>query len=200
MTVWYYHITTKEAEEIKMEWIIPGTVLTAPREQADQVEQLFRPMFLPGGIVLSQVCSITGLESYMVQNWVKRGFLSKPQQKRYSLRQLCRIMNINMLKNALAMEDICGMLTYINGQLDDESDDLIDDSALYFMFVRLAARVRELHNSQNQERILDELLEDYQEPVPGARMRVRQVLRVMLTAWIAARMRQEAESMLKEMK
>lgn len=183
-----------------MEWIIPGTVLTAPREQADQVEQLFRPMFLPGGIVLSQVCSITGLESYMVQNWVKRGFLSKPQQKRYSLRQLCRIMNINMLKNALAMEDICGMLTYINGQLDDESDDLIDDSALYFMFVRLAARVRELHNSQNQERILDELLEDYQEPVPGARMRVRQVLRVMLTAWIAARMRQEAESMLKEMK
>lgn len=183
-----------------MEWIIPGTVLTAPREQADQVEQLFRPMFLPGGIVLSQVCSITGLESYMVQNWVKRGFLSKPQQKRYSLRQLCRIMNINMLKNALAMEDICGMLTYINGQLDDESDDLIDDSALYFMFVRLAARVRELHNSQNQECILDELLEDYQEPVPGARMRVRQVLRVMLTAWIAARMRQEAESMLKEMK
>ena len=125
-----------------MEWTIPGTVLTAQREEAANVEQQFKSMFLAGGMVLSQVSGITGLESYMVQNWVKRGFLAKPQQKRYSLRQLCRILNINMLKSALAMEDICGLLTYINGQLDDESDDLIDDSALYFMFVRLAARVR----------------------------------------------------------
>jgi hypothetical protein len=135
----------------------------------------------------------------MVQNWVKRGFLAKPQQKRYSLRQLCRILNINMLKSALAMEDICGLLTYINGQLDDESDDLIDDSALYFMFVRLAARVRELDEPAERDRILDEMLTDYQEPVPGARQRVKQVLRIMLTAWVASRMRQEAERMLKNL-
>jgi hypothetical protein len=182
-----------------MEWTIPGTVLTAQREEAVNVEQQFKSMFLAGGMVLSQVSGITGLESYMVQNWVKRGFLAKPQQKRYSLRQLCRILNINMLKSALAMEDICGLLTYINGQLDDESDDLIDDSALYFMFVRLAARVRELDEPAERDRILDEMLTDYQEPVPGARQRVKQVLRIMLTAWVASRMRQEAERMLKNL-
>jgi hypothetical protein len=182
-----------------MEWTIPGTVLTAQREEAANVEQQFKSMFLAGGMVLSQVSGITGLESYMVQNWVKRGFLAKPQQKRYSLRQLCRILNINMLKSALAMEDICGLLTYINGQLDDESDDLIDDSALYFMFVRLAARVRELDEPAERDRILDEMLTDYQEPVPGARQRVKQVLRIMLTAWVASRMRQEAERMLKNL-
>lgn len=182
-----------------MEWTIPGTVLTAQREEATNVEQQFKSMFLAGGMVLSQVSGITGLESYMVQNWVKRGFLAKPQQKRYSLRQLCRILNINMLKSALAMEDICGLLTYINGQLDDESDDLIDDSALYFMFVRLAARVRELDEPVERDRILDEMLTDYQEPVPGARQRVKQVLRIMLTAWVASRMRQEAERMLKNL-
>jgi hypothetical protein len=104
-----------------------------------------------------------------------------------------------MLKSALAMEDICGLLTYINGQLDDESDDLIDDSALYFMFVRLAARVRELDEPAERDRILDEMLTDYQEPVPGARQRVKQVLRIMLTAWVASRMRQEAERMLKNL-
>ena len=182
-----------------MEWTIPGTVLTAQREEAANVEQQFKSMFLAGGMVLSQVSGITGLESYMVQNWVKRGFLAKPQQKRYSLRQLCRILNINMLKSALAMEDICGLLTYINGQLDDESDDLIHDSALYFMFVRLAARVRELDEPAERDRILDEMLTDYQEPVPGARQRVKQVLRIMLTAWVASRMRQEAERMLKNL-
>ena len=43
---------------------------------------------------------------------------------------------------------------------------------------------------------LEETLQDYVEPVPGARQRVEQVLRIMLTAWIATRMRQEAETML----
>ena len=113
-----------------MQWILPGTVLRANAEDADHVESLFQPMFLAGGMVLSQVSSITGLEPYIIQNWVKRGFLTPPQCKRYTLRQLCRILNINMLKGVLPMERICGMLTYINGQLDDDSDDTIDDSQL----------------------------------------------------------------------
>ena len=64
-----------------MEWIIPGTVISARRENAAQLEQQFSSMFLAGGIVLSQVCSITGLEAYAVQNWVKRGFLTPPERK-----------------------------------------------------------------------------------------------------------------------
>ena len=179
-----------------MNWTIPGTVLQIPQRDAAHIRQIFSTMFLGGDLVLSQVAAITGLEPYAIQNWVKRGFLSPPQKKRYTQRQLCRVLNINMLKSVLPMERICGMLGYINGQLDDESDDAIDDSVLYFMFVELAVQARELRDTQEQEQLLNKVMADYQEPFPGAGERVRQVLRIMLTAWLAARMRQEAEKML----
>lgn len=179
-----------------MKWTIPGTVLEISRKDAAHIEGVFSSMFLAGGIALSQVSGITGLEPYTVQNWVKRGFLTPPEQKRYTLRQLCRIININMLKSVLPMEQICGLLTYVNGTLNDESDDVIDDSQLYFMFVRLAARMKELYREEDREAVLDQAVAEYNEPVPGAKARVRQVLRIMLTAWLAARMRQEAEAML----
>ena len=179
-----------------MNWTIPGTVLTVPREEADHIEDRFRAMFLPGGITLAQVCAITGVEPYTVQNWVKRGFLTKPENKRYTLRQLCRIINIHMLGGVLPLERICQLLGYVNGQLDDERDDMIDDSTLYFIFLRLASRSRELYRENTRDAALDEALANYAEPVPGAKERVRQVLRIMLTAWLAARMTQEAEKML----
>ena len=181
-----------------MEWILPGTVLKAEAEEASGVESLFAPMFLAGGMVLSQVSSITGLEPYIIQNWVKRGFLSPPQSKRYTLRQLCRILNINMLKGVLPMERVCAMLGYINGQLDDDSDDTIDDSRLYFMFVRLAAHAKQIDQNQAWQEAIDQVLQDYDEPIPGARERIAQVLRIMLIAYIAARMKEQAETLLTE--
>ena len=182
-----------------MEWTIPGTVIREDREAAVHIAEQFSSMFLAGGITLSQVSAITGLETYAVQNWVKRGFLKAPEKKRYTLRQLCRIININMLKSVLPMERICGLLTYINGHLGDESDDMIDDSQLYFMFVRLAARAKELYSDEQRDALLEQAMADYDEPIPGARERVREVLRVMLTAWLAARMRQAAEQMLDQL-
>lgn len=181
-----------------MEWILPGTVLKAEAEEAGNVEAMFSPMFLAGGMVLSQVSSITGLEPYIIQNWVKRGFLSPPQNKRYTLRQLCRILNINMLKGVLPMERVCAMLGYINGQLDDDSDDTIDDSRLYFMFVRLAAHAKQIDQSQAWQEAIDRVLQDYAEPIPGARERIAQVLRIMLIAYVAARMKDQAETLLTE--
>ena len=179
-----------------MNWTIPGTVLTAPREAADKIEDQFQSMFLAGGMVLSQVTSITGLDPYMIQNWVKRGFLTKPQLKRYTLRQLCRIININMLRGVLPMERISGLLSYINGALDDESDDIIDDSQLYFIFVRLAAQARDLDTQAEWDSAVRQVMADYDEPFPGAKERIEKVLKIMLTAWVATRMRQEAEQML----
>lgn len=182
-----------------MNWTIPGTVLTIQREESEKIEDQFRSMFLGGGIVLSQVTGITGLDSYMIQNWVKRGFLSKPQQKRYTLRQLCRIININMLRGVLPMERICGLLSYINGALDDESDDIIDDSELYFIFTRLASQARDLDSQEQWDQAIRVVMADYTEPVPGAKARIEKVLRIMLTAWVATRMRQEAEAMLDQL-
>ena len=179
-----------------MNWTIPGTTLTIQREDAAAIRGQFQALFLGGGIALSQVTSITGLDPYTIQNWVKRGFLTKPEQKRYSLNQLCRVITISMLKGVLPMDRICGLLRYVNGKLDDESDDIIDDAELYFLFLQLAASARDLDTIEEWNRAIEATLADYREPLPGARDRVEQVLRIMLTAWVAARMAQEAERML----
>ena len=183
-----------------MKWNIPGTVLPADPGGAESIEAKFSAMFLGGGIVLSQVAAVTGLEPYAIQNWVKHGFLTKPVGKKYTLRQLCRIININMLKSALPMEEICRLISYVNGQLDDEADDLIDDSQLYFLFIRLAVKHGKMHDFDGLDATLAEIMADYQEPIPGARERVAQVLKVMLTAWGAGMLRQKACNMAAELK
>ncbi len=183
-----------------MKWTIPGTILQIDPQEADRIPTLLSSMFLAGDIQLSQVCSITGLEPYAVQNWVKRGFLSPPVRKRYNQEQLCRIVTINMLKPALALEQICSLLQYVNGNLNDESDDLIDDSQLYILFLRLAAYHRQMHNNQGREEYLTQVLADYAEPIPGARDRVEKVLRIMLTAWAAAQMKKKSQKWLDEIK
>lgn len=179
-----------------MQWTIPGTTLTGQRENAQTIETVFEAMFLAGGLTLSQVASITGLEAHTIQNWVKRGFLSAPKGKRYTLEQLCRIININMLKGVLPLEKICRLMSYINGDLSDESDDLVDDAMLYFMFARVAARARHLVGTQEWNQALTEVTQDYAEPVPGAKEKLKRVLKIMLIAWVASRLKWEAETML----
>ena len=182
-----------------MNWNIPGTVLPAGPAEMEHIEDLFSSMFLGGGMVLSQVANITGLEPHTIQNWVKRGYLTPPQKKRYTQRQLCRILIINMLRAALPLERICGLLQYINGHLDDESDDLIDESQLYFLFVKLAVYHRQMHNAQGRDNYLQKILASYQEPVAGAKSRVEKVLQIMLTAWAASLLRQTAENMVAQL-
>lgn len=182
-----------------MNWTIPGTTLTDRQENADQIEMLFSSLFLAGGLTLSQVATITGLEAYTVQNWVKRGFLSPPRGKRYDMEQVSRIVNMNLLRGILPLEQICSLMTYINGCLSDESDDLVDDTKLYFMFVRLAAQVRDLSHDDQWDEALEEITADYAEPVPGAREKLIKVLRIMLTVWVANRLRLAAETMMAEL-
>lgn len=183
-----------------MNWTIPGTTLTDRRANADHVEDMFHSMFLAGGMVLSQVSSVTGLEAYTIQNWVKRGFLAPPKNKRYDLEQVCRIITINMLKGALPLEKICSMMQYINGDLTDESDDIIDDADLYFMFVKLAARARHIGGDQAWDDALEQATATYTEPYPGARERVVKVLRAMLMAWIASRFKDQVDEMVDSLK
>jgi len=182
-----------------MIWTIPGTTLTEKRSEADRIDSLFHSMFLAGGLTLSQVAAITGLEAHTIQNWVKRGFLAPPRGKRYDMEQVCRIINMNLLKGALPLEQICSLMTYLNGVLSDESDDLVDDTKLYFMFVRLAARARHIGGSQDWDDALVQITEDYEEPVPGAREKLIRVLKIMLTVWFANTLRSAAEKMITEL-
>lgn len=179
-----------------MNWTIPGTTLTGRRSSADNLEEQFQSMFLAGGLTLSQVATISGLEPYTIQNWVKRGFLPPPQNKRYSMEQLCRILNINILKGPLPLDQITKLMGYLNGNLADEGDDLVDDTLLYFLFVRLAVRARHLGGTSGWDDALKEVAAGYAEPVPGARDKLITVLKIMLTAWCASRLQQEAAKMI----
>ena len=179
-----------------MEWTIPGTALRGSRADVEASIRQIEGMFLGGGMIRSQMASVSGVEPHDIQNWVKRGFLSSPVNKRYSCRQFCRIAIINMLKTTLPLERICSLLSYVNGRLDDESDDLIDDTVLYFMFIRLAARARHIGGNQSWDEVLAQILADYEEPVPGARERIDKVLRIMLTYWIAVQTAHQADLMM----
>lgn len=182
-----------------MQWTIPGTTLTASREDADRTEERFTALFLAGGLTLSQVASITGLEPYTVQNWVKRGFLPSPVNKRYNMEQLCRLINMNILKGTMPLDQIVKLMSYLNGNLADESDDLVDDTMLFFLFVRLSARARYIGGGKSWDEALEEVTASYAEPVPGARAKLVKVLKVMLTVWCANSLKAEAERMLAEL-
>ena len=182
-----------------MQWTIPGTTLTGLRSNADRTPELFQTMFLPGGMTLSQVTGITGLEAYTVQNWVKRGFLPSPVNKRYNMEQLCRLININILKGTMPIEQIVKLMGYLNGNLADESDDLVDDTMLFFLFVKLAARARYIGGTKAWDDALVEITEDYVEPIPGARDKLIRVLKIMLTVYCANALKAQAEAMIAQL-
>ena len=91
----------------------------------------------------------------------------------------------NVEKNA---QDICGYMT----RAHEENVDVL-------LLPELSLTGYSCGDLFLQDALLDAALADYVEPVPGAKMRVKQVLRIMLTAWLAARMRQQAENMVGEL-
>lgn len=189
-------ITWKEMN--KVEWTLPGTVLSVDADRPQAAEEVFSSLFLAGGLVLSQVTQVTGLEPYIIQNWVRRGFLAPPKQRKYTRRQLSRILMINALKSTLSIEQICKLLSYINGALDDEGDDTIDDTELYGAFVLVAGSVQKhgLTSESEMNRLIADGLKDYKESIPGAKERIEQALRIMITAWRAAQLQTKAQSMM----
>lgn len=164
----------------------PGTTIEVGKHQRsrpDSAAEVLSNIFSTGGLVLSQVSSLTGLEYYIIQNWVKRGFVPPPVKKLYSKDQFCRVVIINILKETLQIEKATKLLSYINGALSDESDDLISDFELYNYYVNLV--FSETGNTPPEEGI-KKVLKDYKEPVPGALQRLSKVLLVMYYAGQAA--------------
>jgi len=93
-----------------MSTTFPGTTIETAFLEKGSSKQLFDGIFATGGITLSQVSVMTGLEPYLIQNWVKRGFVSSPIKRLYSRDQFARIVIINMLREALQIERICNLI------------------------------------------------------------------------------------------
>ena len=181
---------------------LPGSALEEEVFSVEEAETLLGPMFLCGGLMLSQVSRVSGLPPYMIQNWVRRGFLSPPEHKRYTRRQLSRILLINMLRDTMKLEDICLLISHMNGRLDDESDDLIDDSGLYLAVVYCLLRL-DGHASPTRallDQAAEEALDRFYRSEPENRRRVWEGLRVMTIAVMAGRLYREADDLFTELK
>lgn len=180
---------------------LPGTTIEFQEVGQDKIADVLNALFLAGGLSLSQVSYLTGLAPHMIQNWVKRGFVSSPQAKRYSKRQFCRIATINFLKDSFQLDKIVQLIGCLNGRLDDESDDLIDDSLLYIYFSTVISEIEQddLVYFGKLDEAIQKALADYQEPYGGYEKKVRAVMKVMAVAYAAAKLKNSAEILLREL-
>ena len=140
---------------------------------------------------------MTGLEPYLIQNWVKRGFLTSPKKRLYSKDQFARIVIINMLRESLQIDKICGLIKVIGGVLADESDDLISDSELYHRYVNMLAD-NNINTSDERSVLMaaERATEDFSGATPNARRQLIYILQVMIYAHAASTYRRSAEEML----
>lgn len=175
----------------------PGTTIEITRLQKDASRLLFDGIFATGGITLSQICVMTDLEPYMIQNWIKRGFVTSPKKRLYSREQFARILIINMLKESLQIEKICGLIHIIDGDPHDPDDDFIGSCELYHKYVDLLADADlNLFDRESVAQVTETAASDFPETVAGSRKKLAQILTTMLYAHSAARMKRLAEDSL----
>ena len=111
---------------------IPGTTLTFNTVAADNCFSLIAPLLtVTKGLTLAQVRELTGLETSTIQNWIKRGWVKNPEEKRYGEEQTMRIILINMMRGSMQLEQIAFLMSYINGSVEDRSDDILPDRELF---------------------------------------------------------------------
>ena len=172
----------------------PGMTVEVLKLEKGSSRSLFDGMFAAGGITLSQISVMTGLEPYQIQNWVKRGFVTSPVKRMYSRRQFARIVIINMLRDSLQIEKICELIKIIAGRPNDESDDLISDDELYHRYVDMLAELSvNAQDSQSVTRAAEHAAEQCEERLPNTKKRLRHIFTVMVYAHAASELRRKAD-------
>lgn len=149
------------------------------------------------GLTLAQVCEMTGIEPSTVQNWVKRGWVAHPVNKRYGEYQFARILIINMLRAGLQLEKIAALLSYINGSAEDREDDIIPDSELYTMLCVIIDEIEKnpATDAQKAKTITKATLEDYTEVYPGAKQKLENALTVMTLVYTASQIKSQSDEL-----
>ena len=175
---------------------LPGTVL-----QTDQLSlgfgNLTPSLMTTKGLTLSQVCSVTGLEPSTIQNWIKRGWVAHPENKRYGEYQLARILIINMLRASMQLDNIAWLLRYVNGDADNRGDDIIPDSVLYTHLCEIVVVCDEgdIRRPDEVRSVVEQAIEDYTEAYPGAKKKLTEALTVMTLAFVASEIKKDAEQL-----
>lgn len=170
----------------------PGTTVEALTMEKGSSRVLFDGIFATGGITLSQLAIMTGLEPYMLQNWIKRGFLAPPVKRVYGRQHLARAIIINMLREVLQLERICELIRAMS-----LGDMCIGDDELYHTYVDLLAEqgidfMDPASVSAAVQRVTG-LFSDFD---ASAKKRLARILQVMLYAHIASGFRDTAVEIL----
>lgn len=121
-----------------MQRLIPATTMKFSEDARNAAFSIISPILeATGGLTLSQLSKLTGLEGSTIQNWIKRGWIASTKGKKYSEKQVIRILLFNMLRGSMTFENIAQLMTYINGDVEDTSDDIIADITLYNILCRI---------------------------------------------------------------
>ncbi|MCL2426561.1 MAG: DUF1836 domain-containing protein [Oscillospiraceae bacterium] len=151
-----------------------------------------------GGLSLSQVCSVTGLEGSTIQNWVKRGWVEHPVGKKYEEVHIARILIINALKECIKLEHIANLMKYVNGDVQDSEEPIIKESTLYsYLCEALKQSAQsEDHSKSGVEAVINNVIKDYSDPNPDSRIRIRKALTLMIFACVCTDVKRRVEAML----
>lgn len=121
-----------------MQRFIPATTIKFSEDARNSAFSVISPILeATGGLTLSQLSKLTGLEGSTIQNWIKRGWIASTKGKKYSEKQVIRILLFNMLRGSMTFERIAQLMVYINGDVEDTSDDIIADITLYNILCRI---------------------------------------------------------------
>ncbi len=185
-----------------MKRTLPGTTLTCPPELTDDAFSVLSPIFAvsAGGLLLSQVVEMTGLSPSTIQNWVKRGWVSNPINKKYGEIQVARILIINLLRSAMQLEKIARLLSYVNGRVDDRTDDSLSDPRLYSL---LCAAIFQWQDGGDISRealvaLIDRHMQGYERTVADAEERLLNALELMLLSVQASELMRQADMLYEE--
>jgi len=151
-----------------------------------------------GGLSLSQVCAVTGLEGSTIQNWVKRGWVEHPIGKKYEEVHIARILIINALKECIKLEHIALLMNYVNGDPDDGSEAIIKESTLYNYLceaLRLSSQTDD-HSKSGVESVINDVIKGYSDPNPDSRIRIRKALTLMMFACVCTDVKRRTEAMM----
>lgn len=182
--------------------VYDSTLPGSAKGQADQGEKGFAKIEVlleaTGGLSLSQVCVVTGLEASTIQNWVKRGWVAHPIGKRYEEIHIARILIINALKDCIKLEHIAKLMIYLNGKAKDGSDAIIKESVLYNYLCEAMKRSGQMGDSSKGgvESVVESVIRDYKSPNPDDRIKLRKALTLMMFACVCTDVKRRTEAMM----
>lgn len=180
---------------------IPGTkLLRSDMGGVTGLEFLSKIFFISDGVLLTQIREISGIDGSTLQNWTKRGWVEKTKLKKYNINQIAHILIINMLRSCMQLDRIAFLIQYINGNVDDRSDDIIADSELYDYICKILDRLMtyEVCSLGSVREEIESVTACYEEKIPGARERLTNALEIIVVAYYAALIKKHSDAMLEE--